>query len=184
MVDAILSSVTDLAPFNVSSEIEIWKANGQGLTEPDNESGFRQRAWDNPRIEFLQKTLINNADQFARARLLASAQPESGAWISAIPVPSLGTQLSPDELRVAIALRIGSKICEKHICKCGKNVDEYGFHLLSCRFNEGRHPRHAALNYIICRALKSSGTPSVLEPVGLNRRYGLKPDGITIFGDA
>ena len=113
--------------------------------------------------------------------MLASAQPESGSWISAIPVPSLGTNLSPDEIRIAIALRTGSKICENHTCKCGKNADEYGFHLLSCRFNEGRHPRHAAINDIICRSLKAAGVPSILEPVGINRGDGKRPDGITLF---
>ena len=129
----------------------------------------------------LHNTLLNNADQFSRARLIASAQAESGSWTSAIPVPSLGTQLSPDELRIAIALRTGAKICVSHKCKCGRNADEYGYHLLSCRFNEGRYPRHAAINDIICRALKSSGSASVLEPAGLNRGDGGRPDGITIF---
>ena len=181
LVEAILLSVTDLAPFELFTEIEMWKASGHGLIEPEGESSFRQRAWDSPRIDGLRKTLLDNADQFSRARLLASAQSESGSWISAIPIPSLGTQLSPDELRIAIALKTGLKICENHVCKCGRNVDEYGFHLLSCHFNEGRHPRHSAINDIICRALKSSGTPSVLEPVGLNRGDGKRPDGITIF---
>ena len=180
-MDAILSSVTDLAPFEVFPEIQMWKESGQGLIEPDGESCFSQRAWDTPRIDLTRKTLLEKADQFARARLMASAQPESGAWALAIPVPNLGTQLNPDELRIAIALRTGSKICENHVCKCGRNIDEYGFHLLSCHFNEGRHPRHAAINDIICRALKSSGMPSVLEPVGLNRGDGKRPDGITIF---
>ena len=181
LVEAILSSVTDLAPFEISAEVEAWKASGQDLVEPEGESGFRQRAWDSPHIEYVQKTLLDNADQFSRARLLASAESESGSWISAIPVPSLGTNMSPDEIRVAIALRTGSRICENYVCRCGKNVDEFGFHLLSCHFNEGRHPRHAALNDIICRALKSAGVPSVLEPVGLNRGDGKRPDGITIF---
>ena len=181
LVEAILSSVTDLAPFEVSAEVDTWKARGQDLTEPTNESGFRQRAWDSPQIEFLQKTLLDKADQFARARLLASAQPESGSWISAIPVPSLGTNLSPDEIRIAIALRTGSKICENHTCKCGKNADEFGFHLLSCKFNEGRHPRHAAINDIICRSLKAAGVPSILEPVGIDRGDRKRPDGITLF---
>ena len=80
-----------------------------------------------------------------------------------------------------MALRTGSKICEKHQCKCGQNADEYGYHLLSCRFNEGRHPRHAALNDIICRALKSSGLSAMMEPVGLNRDDGTRPDGISFF---
>ena len=125
--------------------------------------------------------LIKPNNQFARARLLASAQPESGAWANVIPVPNLGTQLSPEELRIAIALRIGSKVCEKHRCRCGENVDEYGFHLLSCRFSEGRLPRHTAMNDIIFRALKSSATPAILEPTGLNRDNNMRPDGVTIF---
>ena len=180
LVEAILSSVTDLPSFEVSAEIDMWKISGEGLVEPDGESAFRQRAWDSPRIEHSLKTLLDRADQFSRARLLASSQPESGAWVSAVPVPSLGTQLSPDELRIAVALRTGSKICVPHQCRCGKDVDEYGHHLLSCKFNKGRLPRHAALNDIICRALKSAGIPSVLEPNGLNRGDGRKPDGITV----
>ena len=106
-MDAILSSVPDLAPFEVSTEVETWKSNGQGLVEPDGESSFRQRAWDTPHIEFVQRNLLENADQFSKAWLLASSQPESGSWLSAIPVPSLGTQLSPDELRIAMVLRTG-----------------------------------------------------------------------------
>ena len=181
LVEAILSPVTGLAPFEVSNEIAIWKASDQELTEPDAESCFKQRAWDVPRIELTKNHLLSNADQFSRARLMAANQPESGSWASAIPVPSLGTQLRPDELRIAIALRTGAKICVKHLCKCGRNVDEYGFHLLSCRFNEGRHPRHAAINDIIFRALKSAGISALLEPNGLNRGDGKRPDGITLF---
>ena len=181
LVEAILSSVTDLAPFEIPAVIELWKARGPGLVEPEGEYGFRQRAWDRPLIALIQKSLLESADQFARARLLASSQPESGAWVSAIPVPSLGTQMNPEELRIAMALRTGSKICVKHLCKCRKNADEYGYHLLSCQFNEGRHPRHAAINDIIWRALRSAGLASTLEPVGLNRGDGKRPDGITTF---
>ena len=107
LVEAILSSVTDLAPFNVSAEVEKWKATGNGLVEPNGESVFRQKAWDNPLIESIQEHLLSNADQYSRARLLASFRPESGAWLSAIPVPSLGTQLCPEELRIATALQTG-----------------------------------------------------------------------------
>ena len=117
-MESIISSVTDLAPLNISAEIELWKTSNQGLIEPTGEQGFRQKAWDSPRIQHIQKTLLDNSDQFSHARLLASAQPESGSWISAIPVPSLGTQMSPDELRIAIALRTGAKICESHSCRC------------------------------------------------------------------
>ena len=60
-------------------------------------------------------------------------------------------------------------------------MDEYGYHLLPCQFNEGRRPRHGAINDIICRALKSAGLASIMEPVGLSRDDRKKPDGISIF---
>ena len=180
IVEASLSSVHDLAPFEVSSEVELWELGSQGLAAPVGDSRSSQRAWDAPRAERIQESLLEDADQFSRARLLASAKPESGSWVSAIPVPSLGTQLSPEELRIAIALRTGSKVSGRHLCKCGFYTDEFGFHLLSCRFSEGRHPRHTAMNDIIWRALRATGLIAIQEPVGINRGDGKRPDGITV----
>ena len=60
-------------------------------------------------------------------------------------------------------------------------IDEYGLHPLSCRFSAGRHPRHNILNDLIKRSLDSAGIPSLLEPVGLDRGDGKRPDGITVF---
>ena len=50
--------------------------------------------------------MLRVADQVCRARLLATAQREreSGAWLSALPVSSLGTLLDSESFRVAIAL--------------------------------------------------------------------------------
>ena len=44
LVEAILSSVQDMAPFEVATEVEAWKNKGQGLVEPEGESSFSQRA--------------------------------------------------------------------------------------------------------------------------------------------
>jgi hypothetical protein len=60
-------------------------------------------------------------------------------------------------------------------------VDRLGHHGLSCRLNSGRFPRHAHLNDVIKRGLASAGIPSVLEPVGLDRGDGRRPDGLTVF---
>ena len=46
--------------------------------------------------------------------------------------------------------------------------------------SEGRHPRHAAVNDIIHRTLSSAGIPSRLEPPGLSRSDGKRPDGVTL----
>ena len=37
------------------------------------------------------------------------------------------------------------------------------------------------MNYIICRALKAAGLPSIQELVGLNREEGKRSDGISIL---
>ena len=72
-------------------------------------------------------------------------------------------------------------MCHPHKCKCGAHVDALGHHALSCKLSAGRLPRHAALNDIIKRALHTAGIPSILEPAGLDRGDGKRPDGMTIF---
>ncbi|XP_037027835.1 uncharacterized protein LOC119068371 [Bradysia coprophila] len=67
-------------------------------------------------------------DACQKARLLASSQEESGYWLGALPSTSLGLCLDNDSLRIAVALRLGAKICNTHNCKCGKKVDEFGHH--------------------------------------------------------
>ena len=57
----------------------------------------------------------------------------------------------------------------------------FGHHGLSCRFSAGRLPRHANLNDVVKRALAAAGVPSWLEPVGLDRGDGKRPDGMTVF---
>ena len=44
----------------------------------------------------------------------------------------------------------------------------------------GRHPRHRAINEIIAQTLRSVGVPVELEPVGLLRGDGKRPDGATL----
>ena len=68
-----------------------------------------------------------------------------------------------------------------HRCRCGATVDTRGLHALSCQLSAGRLPRHAALNDTIKRALHSAGMPSMLEPPGLDRGDGRRPDGLTLF---
>ncbi|XP_047998319.1 uncharacterized protein LOC125235776 [Leguminivora glycinivorella] len=59
-------------------------------------------------------------------------------------------------------------------------VDNLGHHGLSCSRSAGRIPRHASLNDVIRRALVSAKVPAVLEPNGLARVDGKRPDGMTL----
>ena len=60
-------------------------------------------------------------------------------------------------------------------------VNDLGLHGLSCRYSAGRLPRHSNLNDVVKRALATAGVPSWLEPLGLDRGDGRRPDGLTVF---
>ncbi|KAI5636227.1 hypothetical protein NE865_11066 [Phthorimaea operculella] len=69
---------------------------------------------------------------------------------------------------------------EPHRCICDTMVEANGHHGLSCCRCAGRFPRHHALNDIVRRALVSANVPCVLEPPGLSRTDGKRPDSLTL----
>ena len=115
-----------------------------------------------------------------RARLLAASSPHSGDWLAAPPITSVWLRLSDEEIRIAVAHRLGCRACEPHTCVCGKAVDGRGLHGLACKRSAPRQQHHSHLN-IIWRAMKRAQIPAVKEPVGLMRQDGKRPDGTTIL---
>ena len=90
-------------------------------------------------------------------------------WLRALPVSLVGLRMDDDTVRVAVGLRLGTRVCGPHNCKhCETVVDELGRHALSCWKSEGRHQRHVALNDAFQRALTSAHIPSRLEPTKTN----------------
>ena len=154
-----------------------------GIKElPDASSSNRQRTWDTLVATASRDRLLDAANQLHRARLLAASQPHTAAWLQAVPVPNLGLHLDEESVRVAVALRLGAAVCAEHACRlCGRKVDALGHHGLSCLRSAGRLPRHAHLNEVVRRGLVSAGIPAILEPVGLDRGDGKRPDGLTLF---
>ena len=160
---------------------EFTEATGIQDTPPTSFASS-QRAWDNLSATVYRDRMIDSANQLHRARLVAASQPYTAAWLQAVPVPSLGLHLDEETVRVAVALRLGASICERHRCHlCGRQVDELGHHGLSCAKSAGRLLRHAHLNDVVKRGLASAGIPAILEPVGLDREDGKRPDGLTLF---
>ena len=141
----------------------------------------KQRSWDEVVCTTAANDLLDTANQVVRARLLAAKEEGSGAWLHALSTPSLGTLMDNECLRIAVALRIGATIYLPHKCRCGVVIDPLGHHPLSCRYSAGRLPRHAALNDVVKRTLNTAGIPSVLEPPGLDRGDGRRPDGMSVF---
>ncbi|XP_063389112.1 uncharacterized protein LOC134674887 [Cydia fagiglandana] len=164
-------------PF-VSEALAKWATLCPTDERPDNL--VAQRAWDDILCKLAFSELQSGASGADLARLMAVSRPESGAWLHALPSPHLGTLLDNDSLRIAVALRLGCKVCDAHRCICGVLVEENGHHGLSCQRCAGRFPRHHSLNEIVRRAMVSANIPCVLEPPGLSRSDGKRPDGLTL----
>ena len=166
---------------NVSDAKALW-THGHDMPPPEANAQQVQRSWDSIKVTLTAERLLENAsDERDQARLRAAFSKESGAWLQALPVSSLGLRMDDNTVRVAIGLRLGSPLCRPHICHhCGVEVDCSANHGLHCRWSEGRHYRHAALNDIVHRALSAAKIPSRLEPVGIYRSDGKRPDGITV----
>ena len=169
-------------PAALPPAVEQFMFNNGIETAPEHPAASHQKTWDDLASAATAKRLTSRANQTHRARLAAACMPYTAAWIQALPIPSLGLHLDDETIRIAVALRLGLAICEPHQCKlCGRPVDRLGHHGLSCSRSAGRFPRHSSLNDVIRRALSSAGIPSILEPVGLDRGDGRRPDGITTF---
>ncbi|XP_055330419.1 uncharacterized protein LOC129582829 [Paramacrobiotus metropolitanus] len=184
-VSGLLSALLpNHAAADVTGASESWKLKARQPVLP--EAAFRksQKAWDLPLCNVSLAALLEvfQGDEVNTARLLAQSRPEAGIWLNALPSAHIGNLLGDDELKISIGLRLGATICEPHDCvKCHKPVGGYGHHGLSCAFSAGRHPRHGALNSIVCRAFVSAGVPAKLEPRGTSHINERRPDGCTTF---
>jgi hypothetical protein len=142
----------------------------------------KQKEWDELLCKNkVKEILAGAATERDRASIKAGSEHYSGAWLNALPAQSLGLRLSDEEVRIAAALRIGAEICQAHLCVCGMAVDTLGYHGLSCSKSAGRRPRHSHLNALVSRALNSAQHPTRLEPPGLSRTDGKRPDGMTLI---
>jgi len=63
---------------------------------------------------------------------------------------------------------------------CGSLVQSVGPHGLSCRRSASRHSFHHAGNDILAPTLRSVSVPAMLEPPGLIRGDGKRPNGMTL----
>ena len=158
-----------------------WQSSTGLVAPPSENERKKQAAWSKLQAAQKAESILEKADVISRSRLLAASSKESAAWLSALPVATLGNMLDDASLRIAVGLRLGAVVCTEHSCICGQNVDKYGHHGLSCKKSRGRFARHCALNDAIQRSLGSAKVTSVLEPAGLDRGDGKRPDGLTIF---
>ena len=87
------------------------------VSPPQSPDDCHQKAWDSPRISARLHHLIENVqDPASRARLLAASCQESGAWLNALPVSSLGLRMDDVLISIAVSQRLGTPLCHPHPC--------------------------------------------------------------------
>ena len=115
-----------------------------------------QEARDDAAFSDLLGNQISNRE---KACLLSLTLPQSGAWLSAAPIPSLGLHLQPNEFRAALKYRIGVPLyIEERKCPYCQNgrLDKLGDHALSCNgrgYMISRHNRVRDRIFAACRKL-------------------------------
>ena len=140
-----------------------------------------QELWDAPICKKKFECLVDSGNSEEKAILMSTSAEDASAWVHAAPISSLGLKLENSCFKIVCGLRIGAKICVPYKCVCGAKVDSFGRHGLHCKKALGRFSRHSEGNMIIKRSLASIDIPSTLEPPGLSRSDGKRPDGLSHF---
>ena len=76
--------------------------------------------------------------------------------------------MSNDVIKAAVGFRLGCRLCEPHLCRCGALVDAYGTHSLACNEVLQQDANYAIhlINDIIYRSLARANIHSSREPLG------------------
>jgi hypothetical protein len=175
------ASIQDRLPLKIENAVTEWKL-VSGIEPPVEKLQHLQKSWDQPIVQKIFSNLLQEFanDKLETARLSGVCNNLSGLWLNALPSSNLGQLLDNNCITSSIALRLGGSIFKTHTCQCNSLVDEKGHHGLRCKFSKGRFERHRNLNDIIKRSLGSAGFSSKLEPSGLIRDDGKRPDGMTL----
>ena len=140
-----------------------------------------QSHWDTPMVKAELRELLVDSKGSDTIRLsVLSSNCGGGEWLNACPIKNCGLLMNDNEFRINIGLRLGADTVHPHQCaSCNIEVTGRGNHGLSCRSSKGRHSRHTEANEILSKALTTIGLAPLLEPPGISRMDGKRPDGLT-----
>ena len=104
-----------------------------------------------------------------RARLLSCSLPNSGDWLSTVPLKALGLTLPAAEFRFAVCYRLGVPILnsESTCPKCSRTLDTFGDHALACAADGDRISRHDRLRDVLFNSAAKAALSPVLEKANL-----------------
>lgn len=125
-------SGNDISIHHMDEGLKVWQSLNATELPVNPES---QKNWDLLNVERIVRDNLHFDSMKDIARFKALQAPESGQWLHSIPISNNGTLLDGNTIRICVGLRLGGKICHKHTCRCGTEVQEDGTHGLSCMIN-------------------------------------------------
>ena len=127
------------------------------------------------------KLIENQTSEREKARLLSLSLPQSGAWLSAAPIPALGLHLLPNEFRAAVKYRLGAHIYKKErkflYCKTA-SLDTLGDHAVACHGLGDLISRHDRLRDKVFSACKAANLSPVCEQKNLIPETNSQPGDV------
>ena len=181
LITSLLPDQYRMTPDPLIDEATVCWLSAGGVNIPSIDCAHIQRQWDQQVCSSKMAALLQAADTRGKACLLGTQAAGSGSWLYALLSVTLGLRLSDEEVRISVGLRLRVTLVRPHTCPCGTEVDVMGHHGLSCRRSSGRLIRHSLANEAIARAFCSIDVPVQLEPSGLLRGDGKRPDGATLI---
>lgn len=113
----------------------------------------------------LLKEVQATGDRRASARLLSLTLPQAGAFLNAIPNPTFGLSILPENFRISLQYRLGLPVYSStHPCPaCGKDSDIHGDHTITCASEFERIHRHDIIRDAIFDSANHAGLSPVKE---------------------
>ena len=136
-----------------------------------------QEQFDNTALSDLLEVQTSTRE---KARLLSLSLPQSGAWLTASPIPALGLHLQPIEFRAALKYRLGVPLYDSDRCPYCKSaiLDIFGDRAVSCQGRGDIISRHDRVRDTIMTACSSANLSPVCEQKHLLPENNSRPGDV------
>ena len=131
----------------------------------------------------LRNLLKGQTSTREKARLLSLSLPQSGAWLSAAPIPALGLHLQPNEFGAALKYHSGISLydSDRRCPYCMSAIsDIFGDHAVSCHGRGDIISRHDRVRDAIMAACSSANLSPVCEQKYLLPENNSRPGDVVL----
>jgi hypothetical protein len=132
-------------------------------------------------IDDIEKvSVLSNLSEMSKIAYYSYTQPNASAWLTTRPLKYQGLYLEDAEFIVAIKQRLGVSLFQNSpkCSSCQKELDEDGYHALTCKKKSETTRRHNAVRNILSNQCSFAGLNPVKEKPRLVANSKMRPADI------